>query len=442
MSGIAIEPGLYRTRTVIQRAPGSADGYLWQFAGKEPHALHGLEWLPQDTVYAFFTDLDLKGIWNTVKAEAHTANLTSAQEALEEFSTKIGEITGRPLEEQLDSFGGDLGVALVLNPSRSVALPLPDGPIEIPEPSLLIAFRVKDDLLFDWLNQVLAGNPQSTAGERDGVRWRSLAVAPDAPFPLLPTLGRAGDYLWLASNEQALQAALNTQAGLTPGLLSTPEFKHLSQELPTDGNSFAFVSERFTETLWQVQGQLFRQAMDDQQSTTPAELFRKLVGAGPNPAAYSVTRFDATGLQMVGQGTQEPATVLVSSALVAPTAVMAGMLLPALAKAKEKARAISCVNNLKQIGLGLRIFAVDHDGSFPPDLASIKEILASPRVLVCPNDPAFSTGAPVDWSGFDFSHCSYEYLTPGIKETDAPDTVVVRCRIHGSVCHLDGSVRR
>ncbi len=41
------------------------------------------------------------------------------------------------------------------------------------------------------------------------------------------------------------------------------------------------------------------------------------------------------------------------------------MLLPALAKAKEKARKISCYNNLKQMGLAMLMYADDSDGHVP-----------------------------------------------------------------------------
>ena len=51
--------------------------------------------------------------------------------------------------------------------------------------------------------------------------------------------------------------------------------------------------------------------------------------------------------------------------VIAIIAILAAMLLPALAKARDKARTISCVNNLKQIGLFMSIYADDHDGLYP-----------------------------------------------------------------------------
>jgi len=54
--------------------------------------------------------------------------------------------------------------------------------------------------------------------------------------------------------------------------------------------------------------------------------------------------------------------------VIAIIAILAGMLLPALAKAKAKANRIACVNNLKNVGLACRIFATDNSGRFPWDV--------------------------------------------------------------------------
>lgn len=129
-----------------------------------------------------------------------------------------------------------------------------------------------------------------------------------------------------------------------------------------------------------------------------------------------------------------------SLVLIPVIAIVAGMTLPALAKAKDRAQRINCASNMKQIGLAARMWSTDHEGKFPLDFASMSNELATPKILVCPGDA--SKTRVMNWSEFSPGNVTYEYLEPGIDEKAAAQMVVFQCPIHGNIGMGDGSVHQ
>jgi hypothetical protein len=109
------------------------------------------------------------------------------------------------------------------------------------------------------------------------------------------------------------------------------------------------------------------------------------------------------------------------------------------AEAKGRADRIACINNVKQICLGARIWAKDHRDIMPADFLTMSNELNSPKVLTCPSDTARKPAA--NWQEFDGSSVSYELLSPGVPEGD-PSIVLIRCPIHFNVGLLDGSAHQ
>jgi competence protein ComGC len=394
LSSVEIAPGIYRNKALLHHYPGKGDGFLWKLAGEKPHALTGLDLLPENTALAIFSDADLPLLWSVIKDETEKSDFPQAQNFLQKLPAQFEKKTKVKWDTFINSLGGEFGFVITLDESNPVVLPLPPASmIQMPEPGLLLAIRVKDDTIFNRIDQQLKTNSQVISVDKAGLKMRTLPVALPLPINLRPTAASSGGYLFIASSDWLINEMLAVKAGERPGLKSTAEFKRLSQNIPEQGNQFSFMSEKFGETLFDIQRQMMNSSLARGQSAAQIQWTKSFFQNNRPTFSYSVGLNTDDGCLTIGNGNQSAAALVLLPAIAVP-GMLAAIAIPNFVKARTTAQQNACINNLRMIDAAKMQWSLEKnkkDGDVPTQEDLLPYV--GPKWPTCPAGGTYTIGA-------------------------------------------------
>ena len=422
LSGVALstfprEKDLYLNKAVFHRYADAKRGKLWDLMGSRSHDLETLRMLPTNTVFACFSDFNGQLGWEWLDDMINDSGIPDAQKKFNGQQAQLQSM-GIDLDKLISSIDGQVGVLFTIDESRTQVFDGPGGQVQVPDIALMITIQVKDSSIYDLAASMVP--PDIGVRRTDTATMKALSMPIPVPVPIKfePTLAQSHGYLMLASNADIVDEAMAVLNGDKDGLTTTAEFKLLSRDVPTQGVNFHYVSERLGSNIADTIKQVLEQ--DPAPENDGMQVAMGLVEDAKGFHSYGVFEHREDGFYFTGNASTGVGNTIVIPAVIVPTAILAGVLLPSLNQSREKARRMNCAGNLKQIGLASLMYAGDdvEHGRFPDNLAQLHEqkYLMNGMVYGCPSaDPISESAADSD----------YVYVGVGLKDTHRNPTTTV-----------------
>ncbi len=103
----------------------------------------------------------------------------------------------------------------------------------------------------------------------------------------------------------------------------------------------------------------------------------------------SLVKINRSGGRLSGHGLAIAGICVSGFMVIASIPIMATLTVPAVVRAMQRAQTISCVNNMKQLGLAVKVYALNHKDQFPPAATwcdAIQDNVGSTKAFECPTE--------------------------------------------------------
>ena len=394
---------LFRSRQFVYYGDKKVEGLIWDIAASgENHELSSLASLPKETLFACTSQTMPGKAWNKIKLIISKLPLPviqgvpmiAEQGFFNKFNVKLADF--------LDALDGTYS-SIITSATADNGKPVLYAMLKIPN---------KNNLVFKVLSKIAKSEPQLQVMP-DEIRLKT----PPSLSWLKPVLRSDNKNIYIVSNTKIMNIVKKTSTQ-KDGLITTPEFKYLSQEISKKGIAFFYFNSNAIKVI-----------IDVIKANAPVgdkdwSVLAKLI---PPSDFFLVVSKEKDGI-MATMNSPMDIPLLITYSSVMPSIIQVAKLLPALTRARTKARRISCMSNLKQIGLSLKMYAMDHKDKYPAgnNAAGLNKLikqdyLTDLSIFVCPNSKTVKAAA----GDLKEANSSYIYIGDFVEGDGANIPVVL-----------------
>ncbi|MFC1794149.1 hypothetical protein ACFL3Q_11245 [Planctomycetota bacterium] len=377
---------------------------------------------------------DIAGIYDTVMKAAKTVIGDDFSEVEQGIAAIEAELNFKIRQDLLQSLSGPMLFSV-----------LPGGAsMQSPQGGFVLIAGLKDAKLWEesltalgkFATEKSEGMVQVSSQIQDGRNVYTWTVMPLAMAQIMPSWTVIGNRVVIGSNPVMLTSVVNQINSGTKSIRNTDGFRKVTAKLPGNLLSFKYGDSKlqFTQLMTSVQqfwpmATMFASNAGLKLPMVLPQLSHIAQDMGPS-CQYSW--FDAQGLRSHYRG----AGIEPSLGAVAGGAFGAGLLMPALARARQQGKNTVSMSNLKQLGLSVIMYADEHDGKLPENFEQAKNYYGNPKFLESPLKPK------------GFAGPSYIYVNGHSMKAASPARQIViyenpeYCKDTINAVFLDGHVER
>lgn len=355
---------VYRNKVFV-RAAGGRKGLLKMLGGRSGE--FGAKALaPAGTDLVIERDLNLAAGYQMARrfakrfggAEGEAAFDKAMAGAMADFGVTLGDLFSK----------FDTKIVVLARADDAKPLAVPDLPVAIPTVDALVSI---DNLgwLFDQLLKQLP--PEAQAKVQEGEGFKMLEFPPMAPegdlarYQPIAYKDKKSGRILLASSRTFFDECRGEGARL----FAEAEFLKAMDGLPMEGNGLSYYSVRFSRAMRGILTQALESMGGGEEFAAMLPFFKSMLPELEQGLATVEVNYPDGFL--VASNSNGSIKELAGPALLVPIAVAASVAVPMFSKIQEKARASKDLQVMKQLAIGLRVHALDHDGAYPEKLSEI-----------------------------------------------------------------------